>query len=206
MSINISLTQFLNYSSKISTSAKIKAVRDIKNAPDYHPAIDYWKVLRDEIKRIHSKGLPIENLRDIIPNLPESKIKNYTNVINTYIKFINKNNVTYFETGKSYWKLDEDLFVGCSPEIGLIINGEKLYVKNYYKKKSNDTKITQRNINSTLTLMQIAERDFLLEDSSNFAVLNLQNGKLIKAPPLVSEDILELEIDAQSFVTTWNKV
>ncbi|EME3512145.1 hypothetical protein Q7177_002760, partial [Enterococcus faecium] len=120
--------------------------------------------------------------------------------------FIRKNNVEYFECGKSFWKLSEELFINSSPELGFIIDGKKFYVKNYYKKKSSDTKLTQRNIKSTLTLMQISERDFELDNKSNFAVLNLQNEKLIEAPPLLSESIMELEVDAQSFVDIWSRI
>ncbi|EME8192912.1 hypothetical protein LXE15_001387, partial [Enterococcus faecium] len=114
--------------------------------------------------------------------------------------------VEYFECGKSFWKLSEELFINSSPELGFIIDGKKFYVKNYYKKKSSDTKLTQRNIKSTLTLMQISERDFELDNKSNFAVLNLQNEKLIEAPPLLSESIMELEVDAQSFVDIWSRI
>lgn len=206
MSINISLTQFLVYSTKVSTSAKIKAVRDIKNAPDYHPAFDYWKPLRDEIKRLHENNLPIDNLKDLLTRIDEKKAKNFSGAINTYIHFVKKNDVSYFPVGKSYWKLTDDLFIGSSPELGLIVNGKKLYVKNFYKKKTADTKLTKRNIQSTLTLMQLADRDFEMEPDSNFAILNLQNGKLIEASPLQSENILELELDAETFVNTWNRV
>lgn len=206
MSINISLTQFLNYSSKVSTSAKIKAVKDIKYSADYHPAIDYWKPLRDEIKRLHEKELPIENLKYLLSTIHENKVKNYTSAIKNYVNFINKNDVTYFSPGKSFWKLTDTLFIGSSPELGLIVNGKKLYVKNYYKKKTSDTKVTKRNINSILTLMQISEKDFQLMPDENFAILNLQNGKLIEATPLQSESILELEIDAQNFVNTWERI
>lgn len=54
--------------------------------------------------------------------------------------------------------------------------------------------------------MQLAEKEFQMEPDSNFAILNLQNGKIIEAGPLKSEDVLELEVDAQNFVTTWNRV
>jgi len=206
ITINISLTQFLTYSSKVSTSARINYVRQIKNSPDYHPSIDYWKPLRDEIKRIHENNIPIENLKNLLSIVDEKKVKNYTSLINSYIRFINKNNVEYFPCGKAFWKLSDELFVGSSPELGLIVNGKKYYVKNYYKKKDSDSKITQRNIKSTLTLMQLSDKNFPLEQNSNFAVLNLQNGKLIEAQPLLSESIMELEIDAKSFVDIWSRI
>lgn len=53
--------------------------------------------------------------------------------------------------------------------------------------------------------MQISERDFQLEDG-NFAVLNLQNGKLLEAPPLLTESVMELEVDAATFIDIWNRL
>lgn len=66
ITIKVSLTQFLTYSSKVSTGAKINYVKQIKNSPEYHPGIDYWKPLRDEIKRLHRNNLPIEDLKNLL--------------------------------------------------------------------------------------------------------------------------------------------
>ncbi|OFM92435.1 hypothetical protein HMPREF2641_01370 [Lactobacillus sp. HMSC068B07] len=72
------------------------------------------------------------------------------------------------------------------------------------EKKKSDEKVTQRYINSTLTLMQLAEPNF---DTSNgiFAVLNLQNGKLIEQKPLIDDDIMAFKIDAATFADIWQR-
>lgn len=204
--INISLTQFLNYSAKVSTSAKINEVKKIKSAPGYSPAIDYWKKLRDKIKYTHENNLPIENLRELLIGISPKDFDNYSRVINAYIKFINKNNVEYFPVGKAFWQYSDDFFVGSNPELGLIINGKKYYIKNYYKKPEPNTRITQRNIKSTLTLMQIAKPNFEIDPNASFAVLNLQNGKLIEGTFPDDSNILELELDAQQFINMWNRL
>ena len=206
MTVNISLTQFLSFSTKVSTSAKINEIRRIKNAPDYEPATDYWKQLRDEIKRIFEKNLPIETLLSLSDRVSEKKRKNYSRAISKFLLFAKNNELEYFKTGKSFWKLSDDLFVGTSPELGLIVNGKKYYVKNWYKKPANDTKVSQRNIQSALTMMQISDCDFSKKENDQFAVLNLQNGKLIEAKPLLSEAVLELETDARTFVDIWSRV
>ncbi|MGY3748097.1 hypothetical protein ACWN8P_12635 [Vagococcus salmoninarum] len=209
MSVNVSLTQFTTFSTKINTGAKIAYVRkDIKNATDYHPAFDYWKALRDEIKRIHEHGLPIENLRYLVDlnQVDEKKLVNYRQAINTYIRFVNKHNVEYFQVGKSFWSLRGELHINTSPELGLIVDGQKYYVKNYYKKRNAVNKIDKRNIKSTLTLMQLSEKDFTADQSAKYAVLNFQNGKLIESGPIVSEDVLELETDAEFLLHIWNQV
>lgn len=204
--INISLTQFLNYSAKVSTSARINEVKKIKNAPGYSPAIDYWKKLRDKIKYIHENNLPIENLRDLLTTVPPKDFENYSRVISAYIKFINKNEVEYFSVGKAFWEYSDEFFVGSNPELGLIINGKKFYIKNYYKKPEPNTKLTKRNIKSTLTLMQLAKPNFEVDPNAGFAVLNLQNGKLIEGTSPTSSDLLELELDAQQFINMWNRL
>lgn len=203
--MNVSLTQFLTYSAKVSTSAKVNEINRIKYAPDYNPAVDYWKPLRDEIKRIHENNLPITNLENVLNRVSEQKLKNYSRVISKYTSFIKSHNVEYFQTGSSFWKLNDDLFVRTSPELGLIIDGRKFYVKNWYKKPEKNSTVTAQKIKSTLTMMQISERDFQLEDG-NFAVLNLQNGKLLEAPPLLTESVMELEVDAATFIDIWNRL
>ena len=206
MSIYVSSTQFLTYTAKVSTSAKINEVKKIKHSPDYNPAIDYWKQLRDEIKRLHENNLSFEELPSLINKVSDTKRKNYSRVISKYLTFLKSNEVKYFSSGKSYWMLSNDLFVRTNPEMGLTVNGKNLYVKNWYKNADNNTKVTKRNINSSLTMMQLSERDFRLDDNENFAVLNLQNGKIIEASPLISESILELEVEAANFVNIWNKI
>lgn len=108
--------------------------------------------------------------------------------------------------GKAYWKHSDDLLVSSSPELGLFINGDRYYVKIYYKKKTKDTKVTSRNINSILTLMQVAKKDFDIEPNAKFAVLNLQNGNLIVANSLNPDDLFELEMEADDFINIWNKM
>lgn len=206
ISIYVSSTQFLTYTAKVSTSAKINEVKKIKHAPSYRPSIDYWKQLRDEIKRLHENKSSFEELPNLISKVPEAKQKNYSRAISKYSAFLNSNDVEYFTPGKSYWKLSNELFVRTSPELGLIVNGKKLYVKNWYKKADNNTKITKRNINYSLTMMQLSDRDFKINDNENFAVLNLQTGKIIEASPLVSEAILELKVESDNFVNIWIKI
>lgn len=54
--INLSLTDFVDISSKVGMS-KITNLVKIKNRPPYSPAIDYYKQLRDHIIEIHKGDL-----------------------------------------------------------------------------------------------------------------------------------------------------
>ena len=46
--IKISLTDFVDFVSKSGTS-KLTKVKQIKGRRSYHPAFDFWKLMRDEI-------------------------------------------------------------------------------------------------------------------------------------------------------------
>lgn len=48
---SIGLTQFTDFTMK-GSAAKTKFVKDIKYQGEYHPIKDYWKALRDGLKKI----------------------------------------------------------------------------------------------------------------------------------------------------------
>ncbi|EPD02470.1 hypothetical protein Lpp125_00887 [Lacticaseibacillus paracasei subsp. paracasei Lpp125] len=202
--IRISLTQFLTYTAKASTSAKMHYVRDIKDSPNYDPSFDYWKGLRDKIKATLKANSSLDEIVNYAASVGERKSENYLRVANKFRAFLKGKDYKYFETGHSVWNNSPDMSIIASPELGLIIDGQRYFIKNYYKKKKSDEKVTQRYINSTLTLMQLAEPNF---DTSNgiFAVLNLQNGKLIEQKPLIDDDIMAFKIDAATFADIWQR-
>lgn len=205
MAIKISLTQFLTFNSKISTSAKINCVNKIKNGPEYSVGMDYWKQLRDGIKSTFKNGEDISNILYIAENVRKDKRPNYRRAANRMVHFVNQHEVEYFETGHAFWEFEDKLSVSASPELGLKIDGKKYLVKNYYKKPNSNSKITKTNIKSTLTLMSLAKYDF---DAIGLqkAVLNLQNEKLSVADPVDSPTKLALNIDAENFVNIWNSI
>ncbi|MBW4803764.1 hypothetical protein [Loigolactobacillus coryniformis] len=205
MTAKVSLTNFLTYTAKVSTSAKIAYVRKIKNDTDYSVGKDYWRDLRNAIKRTLKNQLPIESLIDIVPTVRADRQKNYSKDIRKFIFFYKHHEISFFETGRAKWELPGELIVSASPELGLQIDGVKYLVKNYYKVSDKNTKVTKRNINSTLLLMDEAQYDFNPGPCKK-AVLNLQNGVLIPQQKRTKGDLLQLEIDARSFADTWNRL
>ncbi|WP_436950223.1 hypothetical protein [Staphylococcus xylosus] len=71
--IKISFTQFMNYAIK-NGMPKITAVKNIKNAPDYHPGNDYWKEFRDKVRNIHSNNKNINELDTLLDEVSEKKL------------------------------------------------------------------------------------------------------------------------------------
>lgn len=145
-------------------------------------------------------------MRALLSKIDERRFKNYSRAINTYIQFVNKNNIEYFQIGSSTWSFNDDLHVNASPELGLIVNGQKFYIKNYYKVANSSNKVDQRNTQEMLVLMQIATKNFIVEPDAKYAIFNFNNGKLIEAKPITDELLLNLELDAQFIVNIWNKV
>ncbi|ORN10629.1 hypothetical protein FAM21834_01140 [Lentilactobacillus parabuchneri] len=201
----ISLTQFLTFNSCVSTNAKISTVRKIKNQPDYNPSFDYWKKLRDGIKRCLKQGKPIESLLDLADSVTSSKRPNYLAEAKRVIAFFKDHDVEYFETEHASWGIPGTIEVSASPELGLKIDGQKYLLKLYYKLKDKKQQITYRNIRATLALMSLANHQFL-DDDAKVAVLNLQNGKIILAQPISEDDKIALKINAQTFANIWSVI
>ena len=70
---DISLTDFVDFVIKSGTP-KLTKVRAIKNRPEYEPAIDYWRQLREGIKDFHRVGGADKSaLDDIVDSLHNTK-------------------------------------------------------------------------------------------------------------------------------------
>ncbi|WP_270788279.1 hypothetical protein [Weissella cibaria] len=205
---SISLTQFLTFTGKVSTAAKINAVKTIKYNSSYSPSIDYWKLLRDRVFEVLSTGSDIEQIRTVLSSVSEdSKRANYERDINKLISFFKKRKVQYFDTGSASIKISDDLSLNANPEIGLYIDGTPYLLKMYYKKPEATTKITRQNIQSTLTAMSLAKKNFDAPAEAKIAVLNLQNGKLIEQSDKPSQQEAQLlDVDLQMFDLLWKSV
>ncbi|MGL5301785.1 MAG: hypothetical protein ACRC9Z_11985 [Weissella confusa] len=205
---SISLTQYLTFTGKISTEAKLNAVKDIKYNSSYSPVTDYWKLLRDKVFEVLSTGSDIEQIRNVLWSVSDdSKKANYERDINKLIGFFKNRKVQHFDTGSASIKISDDLSLNANPEIGLYIDGAPYLLKIYYKKPDATTKITERNIKSTLIAMSLAKKNFDAPSGAKIAVLNLQNGKLIEQADKPSQhDIQLLDVDLQTFDLYWKSV
>lgn len=204
----ISLTQFLTYTAKVSTEAKIHYVREIKASPEYSPGIDYWKPLRDRLHKIIQNGDDINDLKELLATVQPKKLENYAQAITQLIKFFSSHEIEYFETGSAVISSpDENISVSAGPELGVKIDGQPYLLKIYYKKKNKNTNVTLKNIQSTLMATYVAKKNFTPPEDSKVAVLNLQNCKLVepKNSP-TPDDLFTLETDLDTFSSLWNRI
>ncbi|PEM15210.1 hypothetical protein SAMN04487922_13426 [Bacillus toyonensis] len=199
--VKVGLTQFLDFTLK-GSAAKTNFVKNLKSQPDYHPAFDFWKQLRDTIIKFHQKDLPFECFETLVQTVDQRKKQNYIDVIKQYKKFIKNKDITWFDPGKSNW-ISDDLVVRSSPELGLLINDEPHLIKLYFKGKKE--RIDRYNINSTLTLLN--ESTFSIDhESVNYTVLNIQKNKTYTNNSINNDYLIALESEANQLCYIWNKM
>ena len=206
MPIKLSLTQFITFKSKVSTSARINYLRTQVKGSDYSPAIDYWRPLRSKIKQFARGEITENQLQSFASSVPENKRKNYVKDTRNFLYFVQNYSPNFFEVNKASWNFGDRLVISATPELGVKnANGEKYLIKNFYTVKKPDDKLIIRNILPSLTLMQFANQDTIKQGATP-AILNLRNGKLITATPSDLIDPIELEIDAQQIIDIWDKI
>lgn len=205
MSNKISLSQFLNFSVKVHTSAKINAVRHMKN-DEYSIGQDYYFPLRTAIRRYTQGQDTLDSILDAAQNSKEDRRANFIKDATKFVNFMKKHDVQFFEVGNASWSYDNRINISASPEFGMICNGERYFVKNFYRKQNPKDKITLTKMRPTLTLMRTATSQTDLA-GANAAVLNLQNGKLLfDDKPINANKLLELQADAAQLADIWEMV
>jgi hypothetical protein len=129
----LSLRDFLDVASK-NGKPRVTKVRQIKNAEDYSPGIDFYKPLREGIVRIHKTGKSRASLNGILLGINHKiKLDNYPLAIKGYDTWWGTHQLKWFEPPKGkYSKYGFE--IGINPELGLEIDGAahiiKLYLSN----------------------------------------------------------------------------
>lgn len=195
-SIEISLTDFVDFVSK-SGSPKLTKVKQIKTRPDYHPAQDFYKILRDGLQQYHENGADSSELDKILENLNDKrKLQNYAEIITGYKKFLGKKTISTITPPYDHWKIGK-LDVRINPEIGLKINGESHIIKLYFKSED----LSKNKITQILALMHevlsIKGKDFI------FSILDVRKSKLHSFDESYKDLLPLLKGEANSFETIW---
>lgn len=186
----ISLTDFVDIVSKSGTPKATK-ISNVKHRPNYVPATDFYKPLRDAVIETHKNNFSIIDLRKLIHSLHDGKkIKNYPDLINGYISWCGKKRLEWFEPVSDSFIL-HDIAVSINPELGLIINGQPHLIKLYFKSDP----LTRNRIDIVTHLMEVCLRKHC-KHGETMAVLDIRNGKLLtpKVPIPALSAILEAEL------------
>jgi hypothetical protein len=198
--IDISLTDFVDFVSK-SGSAKLTKVKQVKERDDYHPATDFYKILREKLIDFHVKNLEKKELDQIVKNLADDKKKgNYSEAIKGYKKFLGKKEAKWFNPPSHTWKTGE-LNIKVNPELGLEFNSTKYVIKLYLKAE----KLSRDKVTQILCLLEKQLRNKVGEDVI-FCLLDVKNAKLHVNDTKTSALNPLLEGEAKSFEIIWNNL
>lgn len=170
----VSLTYFLDFVQKSGTP-KLTVVRKYKNRPEYDPAADYYKQLRDRIVRMHQRDEPKGVLDDLTTTVNAKKRAHYAQAIAGYKRFLGKRTVTWFEAPKAKWS--GGIEVSVNPEVGLNIDGTDFVLKLYFK----DDRLATNRVEMVNHLLAEALAD--PKAQRRYGVVDMRSGRLISTPP-----------------------
>lgn len=185
----ISLTDFVDIVSKSGTP-KATNVAKVKHRPQYEPANDFYKPLRDRIAETHRNDLPLKNFDKLLLSLNDSKkIKNYPDVVKGYIGWCGKKTFQWFDPPSDFFA-QHGIAVSINPELGLIINGQPHLIKLYFKSEP----LARNRIDIATHLMEVCLRKHCQADEL-MAVLDVRESKLFS--PKVPIPSLSATLDAE---------
>lgn len=197
--IKISLTDLIDFVSKVG-STKLTLVNKVKNRDDYHPALDFYKVLRDGIIENHINGGNKKDLEEMLITVHPKKKDNFQEAIQGYKKFWGRKDLQWIEPVFKHWQID-DLNVKINPELGLIINGKPHIIKLYLK----SDKLSKNKSDQILALLESELRRKAGKQTA-FCVLDVRQGKLYCNEERRKDLIPLLVGEAKSFVSIWNSL
>jgi len=168
----ISLTDFVDVVSKAGRPKATK-VRQVKERPEYEPAFDFYKALREHIVENHRTNGGKAAVSDAMKSLTDpKKIGSYPEVLNAYKKWWGRKNLDWFNPPRDVYA-NGGFDIILNPELGLEINGERHIIKMYLKSDALTTFKTELIID--LLEHQLRSR---AAPTDNFSVLDVRRSKL----------------------------
>lgn len=202
MPIKVSLMQFLTFKAKVSSDAKFNYISKQKHNDGYHPSYDYWRDFREAIWQLPYNDGDLSVLDATIDKVKPDKKVNYIKTVNNFKSFVKNNNVQFLEVGKAKWNMEDELLVNASPDVGMIVDGKRYFVKIFPNVQQKTIRLDARAANSILTLLQETDTDFDVT-SGTFAVLRVNSARLFTAEDIDERAKCLLTIDAKNFVDFW---
>jgi hypothetical protein len=132
LSIRVSLTDFVDFAMK-SGVPKITKIAHVKQRPDYSPAADFYKRLREAIVDAHRNSGGKSLIRTVANGQSDrKKKKHYPPVAKAYTSWWGRKNLVWFVPPRKVWKTGS-VELRVNPELGLEVNGKPHVIKLYFK-------------------------------------------------------------------------
>jgi len=173
----ISLTDFVDVVSKAGRPKATK-VRQVKERPEYEPAFDFYKALREHVVDNHRKNGGKAAVSDVMKSLIDpKKIKSYPEILNAYKKWWGRKDLTWFNPPRDVYSAG-GFDIILNPELGLVVNGERHIIKMYLKSDALTTFKTELIID--LLEHQLRSK---VAPTDNFSVIDVRRSKLFSNGP-----------------------
>jgi len=186
----ISLTDLVDIVSKSGTPKATK-VAEVKTRPDYMPAFDFYKPLREAIIDTHQLMKGKKAILEFYSSLADQKKRtNYPPAIDGYRKWWGKKDLLWFEPPKASYA-SNGIEVAVNPELGLRINGTPHVIKLYFKAEP----LSKLRVDLITVLMETVLRP-KCKNGEKMAVLDVRNAKLflLSAPLAPTKAVVDAEL------------
>lgn len=150
--IRLSLTTFIDIARATGT-AKVTTIGRIKARDDYHPSRDYWKPLRNAIKRAHQQRDQSVLNRVAQEVTGASKQDNYRKRVETYKRWWGRTDYQWFNPPVKEWR-HEDVVVRVNPELGLATPKSRTALKLWFK-HNNGSPLRKLEMDIVLHILQL---------------------------------------------------
>ncbi len=186
----LSLTDFVDIV-HASGTPKATIVRNVKQRPDYQPAFDFYKRLRDGIVKAHRQGKTRSQF-NALPTFSTDpkKLSVYTELRKSYSKWWGKKTFTWLPTPRASYVYGS-LEILVNPELLLEFDGKRHLLKLYFK----EAKLSKARALLILDLMETTLRS-KCSAQTELCILDIRNSKLHvrKAGPALTVPLVNAEI------------
>jgi hypothetical protein len=196
----ISLTDLVDI---VSTSGTPKAtkVAKVKARPDYEPAHDFYKPLRERIVDVHRDGDPKTVFTAFLQNIADPRKRaNYPSAVTGYKKWWGQKMLTWFGPPRTTYA-QHGVEVMINPELGLDVNGTRYLVKLYFK----DAALSKLRVDIITLLMETSLRPRCEKDEV-MSVLDVRRGKLFRLQATSSATIAMVDAELAYVAALWPQV
>ena len=195
----ISMTTFIKFISTTGMS-KVEIVEKAKENYNkkYDPKTDFYKRIRDAIKKYEREQLPKAFLTDFLKDQSTRKQTNYAERLDGYKKWRKKHQITYFSPSTAHWN-HGGLSISVTPELGLNINGVPHLIRIYFDKPP----LAKKRIDVALQLMNLACKN-KAPSGCAMGILDVRNSRLFTQSGTQNRLQILLRGEAVNFLSMWN--
>jgi hypothetical protein len=171
--IKVSLTDLVDIVSRSGTP-KATRVAQVKRRPEYEPAFDFYKPLRDHIVSVHIDGGDKGDIGKVMREIVDGKkLRNYPPLIDGYVKWWGRKTFAWLDPPRVSYEAN-GVEVIINPELGLEFGGARHVIKLYFKADP----LSKTRADIIVHLMELSLRPICGQEE-RMSVLDVRNARLI---------------------------